>query len=71
MTHTEESKEAFYDEHHNVFLATQRKDKLILLGDFNARVGGGSNHLAKGTRSPWPWKVQLKWPAVALDVCLS
>ena len=43
MTHTDEVKDSFYEDLERIISATSRKDKLILLGDFNARVG--SDHV--------------------------
>ena len=39
MTNPDEVKDKFYDDLDNIISATPRTDKLILLGDFNARVG--------------------------------
>ena len=39
MTNPEEVKDKFYDDLDSVISAAPRTDKLILLGDFNARVG--------------------------------
>ena len=39
MTNPDEVKVEFYDDLNSVISATPRTDKLILLGDFNARVG--------------------------------
>ena len=39
MTNPDEVKDKFYDDLDNIISATLRTDKLILLGDFNARVG--------------------------------
>ena len=39
MTNPDEVKDKFYDDSDNDISATPRTDKLILLGDFNARVG--------------------------------
>ena len=39
MTNTDEVKDKFYNDLDDVISATPRTDKLILLGDFNARVG--------------------------------
>ena len=39
MTNPDEVKDKFYDDLDNVISATPRTDKLILLGDLNARVG--------------------------------
>ena len=39
MSNPDEVKDKFYDDLDNIISATPRTDKLILLGDFNARVG--------------------------------
>ena len=39
MTNPDEVKDKFYDDLDSVISATPRADKLILLGDFSARVG--------------------------------
>ena len=39
MTNPDEVKDKFYDDLGSVISPTARTDKLILLGDFNARVG--------------------------------
>ena len=39
LQHSDESKEEFYSELRNVIDSVPRQDKLIILGDFNARVG--------------------------------
>ena len=39
MQHTDESKEKFYSELRSAIESVPRQDKLIILGDFNARVG--------------------------------
>ena len=39
MTNPDEVKDKFYDDLDNIISATPRTDKLILFGDFNARVG--------------------------------
>ena len=39
MTNPDEAKDKFYDDLNSVISAAPRTDKLILLGDFNARVG--------------------------------
>ena len=39
MTNPDQVKDNIYDDLDSVISATPRKDKLILLGDFNARVG--------------------------------
>ena len=39
MTNPDEVKDKFYDDLDSVISATPRTDKLILLGDFSARVG--------------------------------
>ena len=39
MTKSDEVKDKFFHDIDDVIFATPRTDKLILLGDFNARVG--------------------------------
>ena len=39
MDSPEQDKDDFYNQLHEVIAGTQHKDKLILMGDFNARVG--------------------------------
>ena len=39
MTHDDVSKERFYEELRNVLAAVHKSDKLVILGDLNARVG--------------------------------
>ena len=39
MTNPDEFKDKFYNDLDSVICAAPRTDKLILLGDFNARVG--------------------------------
>lgn len=39
MSHTQETKETFYEELDRLILKTPHSDKLLILGDFNARVG--------------------------------
>ena len=39
MTNPDEVKDKFYDDLDNIISATPRTDKLVLLGDFTARVG--------------------------------
>lgn len=43
MTHSEESKQSFYEELATTIRCTPASDKLILMGDFNARVGRESS----------------------------
>ena len=43
LTSTEDIKDTFYEHLNNTLSSIPRQDKIILLGDFNARVG--SNHL--------------------------
>ena len=66
MINPDEVKDKFYDDLDSVISATPRTDKLILLGDFNARV---STNLG---RSDWDWrskKVQQQWPPPFEEVC--
>ena len=39
MTHTEEEKEMFYEQLRQITNSIPRSDKIVLLGDFNSRVG--------------------------------
>ena len=39
MTNPNENKEAFYNQLASVFSGVPRTDKLLLIGDFNARIG--------------------------------
>jgi len=39
MTNTDENKEALYNQLANVLSGIPRTDKLLLIGDFNARIG--------------------------------
>ena len=39
MTNTDETKDKFYEDFEYVISAVSAADKLIILGDFNARVG--------------------------------
>lgn len=43
MTHTEDSKASFYDSLRNCLKSIPQHDKVILMGDFNARVGCSSD----------------------------
>ena len=42
MTNTDETKDKFYEDFEYVISAVPAEDKLIILSDFNARVGQGS-----------------------------
>lgn len=42
MTNPDEIKDKFYEELHDVIAAVPKADKLIILGDFNARIGSNS-----------------------------
>ena len=48
MTNLDEVKVKFYDDLDSVICATPRTDKLILLGDFNARVGTDHQNRREG-----------------------
>ena len=39
MTNPDENKEAFYNQLANVLSDIPRTDKILLIGDFNARIG--------------------------------
>ena len=43
MTYPEEEREAFYQQLREVLAGVPAADKLIILGDFNARVGDDHN----------------------------
>ena len=43
MTYSEEEKEQFYLELSNILDSVPKSDKLLILGDFNTRVGNSCN----------------------------
>ena len=49
MTNPCENTEAFYNQLASVLSGIRRTDKLLLIGDFNARIG------REMTSSPWSW----------------
>ena len=49
MTNPDENKEAFYNQLASVLNGIPHTDKLLLIGDFNARIG------KKMTSGPWSW----------------
>ena len=66
MTNPDEVKDKFYNNLDDVISATPRTEKLILLGDFNARVG---TDLGRSYRSRRCWKVQHQWSLASKEVC--
>ena len=64
MTNPDEVKDKFCNDLDDVISATPRTNKLILLGDFNARVGTGMSY-----RSRRCWKVQQPWSLASKEVC--
>lgn len=42
MTNPDDIKDKFYAELHDIIAVVPRADKLIVLGDFNAKVGSNS-----------------------------
>ena len=47
MTNPDENKEVFYNQLASVLSGIPRTDKLLLIGDFNARIGKYNDK--------WPW----------------
>ena len=52
MTNTDEVKDKFYNDLDDVISAAPRTDKLILLGDFNARLVGTDHQTLEGVIGP-------------------
>ena len=59
MTNPDEKKEA-YNQLASVLSDIPRTDKLLLIGDFNARIGR-DNDIGYG--QTWHWEMQLQWRA--------
>ncbi|CAB3987233.1 Hypothetical predicted protein, partial [Paramuricea clavata] len=57
MTNEEVVKEKFYADLDNILRKTPKEDKLILLGDFNARVGGNSTSWSRTIGKYGVWKL--------------
>ncbi|KAK2184521.1 hypothetical protein NP493_262g03073 [Ridgeia piscesae] len=62
MTHPDENKEAFYNQLASVLSGILRTDKLLLIGDFNARIGR-DNDKCLGRGQTRDWAIQLQWRA--------
>ena len=58
MTHPDEEREAFYSCLREAIHSVPSKDKLLLLGDFNARVGR-NKHAWPGVLGPVFWHRQI------------
>ena len=58
MMYADDEKEAFYQLHSNAIHVMPKNDKLLLLGDFNARVR--SNCMAISTGTPRHMKGELQ-----------
>ena len=56
MTNPDDVKDNFYEELEALISTVSQSDKLILLGDFNARVGK-DHHAREGVWSLWNWQV--------------
>ena len=54
-----ESIDSFYHALDEALRWIQKSDKILLLGDFNARVGQW--HMERSTWQAWDWSGQLKW----------
>ncbi|XP_038062046.1 uncharacterized protein LOC119732524 [Patiria miniata] len=52
MTNPDDVKDKFYDDLEQVISQVPIKDKLIILGDFKARVGSNSSYMAGHNREP-------------------
>ncbi|KAK2167238.1 hypothetical protein NP493_295g10025 [Ridgeia piscesae] len=50
MTNLDENKEAFYNHMASVLSGIPRTDKLLRIGDFNARIGRDNDKVALGHR---------------------
>ena len=67
LTISYEAKDAFYEELNALVKGVPPSDKLILLGDFNARVGTDCNNWR--TRTSWHREAKLKRPHVVEFLC--
>ena len=65
MTHPDEKREAFYSSLQEVIHSLLKKDKLLLLGDFNARSWQQQACLAWSAGLTWIWKGEPKWTIAA------
>lgn len=59
LTASVECKDIFYDSLVRILQAVPRKDKIILLGDFNARAGKRS-HCLKGDKNQREWSATVE-----------
>ena len=69
MTNPDEVKDKFCDDLDFVISATPRTDKLILLGDFNTRVGTDHQSWEGVIGTEGIGKVQQQWPPSFEEVC--
>ena len=68
MTNPDEVKDKFYDDLDNIISAIPPTDKLILLGDFNARVGCTPN-LGRSDRLRRCRQMQQQWSPASKEMC--
>ena len=68
MTNPDEVKDKFYDDLDSVISAATKTDKLILLGDFNARVGT-DHQIWEGVIGSEGVEVQQQWTPPFKEVC--
>ena len=64
MTNPDEIKDTFYNDLDDVIFARPLSDKLIIVGDFNARPPD----LERSYRSRRGWKVQKQWSLASKEV---
>ena len=69
MTNPVEIKDKFYDELDNIIHATPRTDKLILFGDFNARVGTDHQTWEGVIGLRRCRQMQQQWPPASKEMC--
>ena len=67
LTNPEETKDKFYEDLESAIESVPTKDKLIVLRDFNARVG---SDLGWSNRKVWCRKMQQQWPLTFEGLCL-
>lgn len=56
----EQEKDNFYNQLRSVISGIRYKDKIILMGDFNARVGSDLQSYERCFRSSWYWTYELE-----------
>ena len=69
MTNPEDIIDQFYEQLDALIAAVPKSEKVIILGDFNARVG--TDHRAHMVRSYWPTtyrQMQQQWPPSPTDL---